>query len=193
VNNHYGKYCHKNSDNYIIDQLSIVSVKFCGFGVGFVKRNTNDKRRMKKLSLVLKTAQRFYRASMELTCISFLFLHASHAYGAWELITKSPRGDPYYLDSTITKKGMISQVWGLVDLSKPIESSESVKRLYEVDCVKGKIRVSQRWAYASKGGQGAVVSHDKAPGQWIYPDPESINEELLLKVCFEKKKDVNKP
>ncbi len=147
---------------------------------------------MNKLSSILKLGHKSYDASMQLICIFLLFLYASHAYGAWELITKSPRGDTYYLDSAIAKKGVISQVWSLVDLSKPIESSASVKRLYEVDCLKGKLRVAQRWAYADKGGQGAVISQEKVPGPWIYPDPASINEELLLKVCFDKKADVKK-
>lgn len=147
---------------------------------------------MKKISSITKVGHRICSISVRLACISLLFLHVSHAYGAWELITKSPRGDTYYLDSAISKKGVISQVWGLVDLSKAIESSASVKRLYEVDCLKGKLRVVQRWAYADKGGQGAVISQEKVPGPWIYPDPESINEELLLKVCFEKKADVKK-
>jgi len=70
---------------------------------------------MNKLSSILKLGHKSYDASMQLICIFLLFLYASHAYGAWELITKSPRGDTYYLDSAIAKKGVISQVWSLVD------------------------------------------------------------------------------
>jgi hypothetical protein len=147
---------------------------------------------MKKLGLISRAGQKCWSFRARLACTSLLFLHMSHAYGAWELVTKSPRGDAYYLDSTIVKKGKISLVWGLVDLSEPVENSSSVKRLYQVDCVKGKLRVNQRLAYAGKGGQGAVTSEEKIPGQWIYPDPESINEELLLKVCFEKKSETTK-
>lgn len=147
---------------------------------------------MKKIGFILRIGKKFQSASARLTCISLLFLHVGHAHGAWELVTKSPRGDAYYLDSAVVKKGTTSLVWGLVDLSEPIENSSSVKRLYQVDCVKGKLRVNQRWAYAGKGGQGAVTSEEKISGQWIYPDPESINEELLLKICFEKKSEKTK-
>jgi hypothetical protein len=119
--------------------------------------------------------------------VTLFFLPASQVYAAWELVTKSARGDIYYLDSTVETKGIISQVWGLVDLSEPIEGSHSVKRLYQFDCVKGKLRVNQRLAYADKGGQGKVTSSEKNPGQWLYPDPESINEQLVLKICFDKK------
>jgi hypothetical protein len=122
-----------------------------------------------------------------LVVVALFFLPASEVYAAWKLVTKSARGDTYYLDSIVETKGIISQVWGLVDLSAPIEGSTSVKRLYQFDCVKGKLRVNQRLAYADKGGQGNVNSSDKNPGQWVYPDPESINEQLVLKICFDKK------
>lgn len=147
---------------------------------------------MKKIDSISGAGLRIWVASKRLAFASLLFLYAGHVHAAWELVTKSPRGDAYYLDTAITKKGAFSQVWGLVDLSESIESSSSVKRLYQVDCVKGKLRVNQRLAYAGKGGQGAVTSHEQIPGQWIYPDPESINEELLLKICFNKKSDISK-
>ena len=116
-----------------------------------------------------------------------LLISASSAHAGWELVTKNPRGDLYYLDTRIVQKGGTSLVWGLVDLVSPIEKSASVKRLYEVDCVKGKFRVAQKIVYESKGGQGNVISTDKKPGPWAYPDPASVNEELVLKICFEKK------
>jgi len=131
--------------------------------------------------------KKLFRAQWRLVVVVLFFLPASEVYAAWELVTKSARGDTYYLDSTVETKGIISQVWGLVDLSAPIEGSTSVKRLYQFDCVKGKLRVNQRLAYADKGGQGNVNSSDKNPGQWVYPDPESINEQLVLKICFDKK------
>ena len=131
--------------------------------------------------------KKLFRAQSRLVVVVLFFLPASEVYAAWELVTKSARGDTYYLDSTVETKGIISQVWGLVDLSAPIEGSTSVKRLYQFDCVKGKLRVNQRLAYADKGGQGNVNSSDKNPGQWVYPDPESINEQLVLKICFDKK------
>ena len=131
--------------------------------------------------------KKLFRAQWRLVVVALFFLPASEVYAAWELVTKSARGDTYYLDSTVETKGIISQVWGLVDLSAPIEGSSSVKRLYQFDCVKGKLRVNQRLAYADKGGQGNVNSSDKNPGQWVYPDPESINEQLVLKICFDKK------
>ena len=119
--------------------------------------------------------------------VGLFFLPASPVYASWELVTKSPRGDTYYLDSAVQTKGIISEVWGLVDLSEPIEGSNSVKRLYQFDCVKGKLRVNQRLAYPDKGGQGKLTSSEKNPGQWLYPDPESINEQMVLKICFDKK------
>ena len=106
------------------------------------------------------------------------------AHAGWELVTRSPRGDLYYLDSNKVQKGRVYQVWSLVDLIEPIEKSSSVKRLYEADCVKGKLRVIQKLVHAGKGGQGALLSSDKKPGDWIYPDPDSVNEELILKICF---------
>lgn len=104
-------------------------------------------------------------------------------------MTKSPRGDLYYLDSRVVQRGGMSLVWGLVDLVSPIEKTASVKRLYEIDCVKGKFRVVQKIVHAAKGGQGAVISTDKHPGPWAYPDPVSVNEELVLKICFDKKEE----
>lgn len=101
-------------------------------------------------------------------------------------MTKNPRGDVYYLDNEIVQKGSVYQVWSLVDLVEPIEKSASVKRLYEADCVKGKLRVIQKQVYAGKGGQGELLSTDKKPGRWLYPDPASVNEDLLLAICFGK-------
>jgi hypothetical protein len=147
---------------------------------------------MKNLETNLKDRRKFSSLGGRLIFISLLFFQASYAYGAWEFVTKSPRGDTYYLDSSIVKKGAISNVWGLVDLLEPIQGSSSVKRLYQVDCVKGKLRVNQRLAYTDKGGQGSISSTEKKPGDWIYPDPESINEELLLKICFDKKPEASK-
>ena len=132
-------------------------------------------------------SKKSFKMRWRLIVTALFIFPASQAYGAWELVTKSPRGDTYYLDSAVQNKGGVSQVWGLVDLSEPIEGSSSVKRLYQFDCVKGKLRVNQRFAYADKGGQGAVTSSEKNPGQWVYPDPESINEQLVLKICFDKK------
>jgi hypothetical protein len=142
---------------------------------------------MKKRDFKILISKKSYRTRWWLVVMMLFFLPASQVYAAWELVTKSARGDTYYLDSTVEKKGIITQVWGLVDLSEPIEGSKSVKRLYQFDCVKGKLRVNQRLAYADKGGQGASTSSEKNPGQWVYPDPESINEQLVLKICFDKK------
>jgi len=114
---------------------------------------------------------------------SFL-LCAFPACAGWERLAKSPRGDLYYLDTQINQKGTVHQVWSLVDLVEPIEKSASVKRLYEADCVKGKLRVVQKQVYAAKGGQGDLISSDNKHGKWIYPDPASVNEEMLLKICF---------
>ncbi len=106
------------------------------------------------------------------------------AHARWELATRNPRGDRYYLDTHIVQKGKMYQVWSLVDLVEPIDQSSSVKRLYEADCVKGKLRVMQKLVHAGKGGQGELISADKKPGHWFYPDPASVNEELILKICF---------
>jgi len=142
---------------------------------------------MKKRDSKILITKKWIGSRWQLVVVALFFLPASQVYAAWELVTKSARGDTYYLDSAVQTKGTISQVWGLVDLSEPIEGSSSVKRLYQFDCVKGKLRVNQRLAYADKGGQGAVASSEKNPGQWVYPDPESINEQLVLKICFDKK------
>ena len=142
---------------------------------------------MEKGDFKILISKKSFSTRWRLVVVALFFLPASQVFGAWELVTKSPRGDTYYLDSVVQNKGIISQVWGLVDLSEPIEGSSSVKRLYQFDCVKGKLRVNQRLAYADKGGQGALTSSEKNPGQWVYPDPESINEQLVLKICFDKK------
>jgi len=142
---------------------------------------------MKKRDSKILITKKWIGSRWQLVVVALFFLPASQVYAAWELVTKSARGDTYYLDSAVQTKGTISQVWGLVDLSEPIEGSSSVKRLYQFDCVKGKLRVNQRLAYADKGGQGGVASSEKNPGQWVYPDPESINEQLVLKICFDKK------
>ena len=118
--------------------------------------------------------------------IVWLLICSLPAYAGWERVTKNPRGDVYYLDNEILQKGAAYQVWGLVDLIEPIEKSASVKRLYEADCVKGKLRVMQKIVYQGKGGQGAVLSSDMKPGRWLYPDPASVNEELILRICFGK-------
>jgi len=109
---------------------------------------------------------------------------AMPAQAGWEQIIKNPRGDVYYLDNEILQKGNVHQVWSLVDLIEPIEKSSSVKRLYEADCVKGKLRVVQKQVYSGKGGQGKLLSTDQKPGRWVYPDPASVNEELILRICF---------
>ena len=142
---------------------------------------------MQKRDFKIVISKKLFSTRWRLVVVALFFLPASQVYASWELVTKSARGDTYYLDSTVQTKGIISQVWGLVDLSEPIQGSASVKRLYQFDCVKGKLRVNQRLAYADKGGQGAVTSSEKNPGQWTYPDPESINEQLVLKICFDKK------
>jgi hypothetical protein len=118
--------------------------------------------------------------------IVLLLVCAVPSHARWEQVTKNPRGDVYYLDTQIVQKGAVYQVWSLVDLIEPIENSASVKRLYEADCVKGKLRVVQKLVHAGKGGQGDPISADKKPGRWLYPDPASVNEELLLKICFGK-------
>lgn len=142
---------------------------------------------MKKRDFKNLVGKKLISMRLRLFMVALFCSLASPVYASWELVTKSPRGDTYYLDSTVQTKGIVSQVWGLVDLAEPIEVSHSVKRLYQFDCVKGKLRVNQRLAYADKGGQGKVTSSEKNPGQWVYPDPESINEQMVLKICFDKK------
>ena len=122
---------------------------------------------------------------LRLFLVLSLMVFALPARAGWELVTRNPRGDLYYLHSATAQKGEVSRVWSLVDLVSPIENSASVKRLYEADCVKGKLRVVQKIVYARKGGQGAALSTDKKPGPWTYPDPDSVNEALLLKICFD--------
>ena len=114
----------------------------------------------------------------------WLLFFSLPAQAGWERVTKNPRGDVYYLDNEIMQKGAVYQVWSLVDLIEPIEKSVSVKRLYEADCVKGKLRVIQKLVYSGKGGQGDMLSADNKPGRWVYPDPASVNEDLILRICF---------
>ena len=140
--------------------------------------------------------RRFFLPNSLRSAVIYLMLASacvftSSAHAGWELLTRNPRGDAYYLHSNIVQTGPVSQVWGLVDLVSPIEKSASVKRLYEADCVKGKLRVAQKIVHTAKGGQGSVLSSDKKPGPWTYPDPGSVNEEMLLKICFEKKEARN--
>jgi hypothetical protein len=144
---------------------------------------------MEKLNAKTIFCGKLLRLRLPMIVATLIFFPTSHVYGAWQLVTKSPRGDTYYLDSDIETKAGVSQVWGLVDLSEAIEGSTSVKRLYQFDCVKGKLRVNQRLAFAEKGGQGKVISLETASGHWMYPDPESINEKLVLKICFDKKEN----
>ena len=126
-------------------------------------------------------------AMRRLFLIVLLLPLAAQVHADWELVTKNSRGDRYYLASEIVQTGAVSLVWSLVDLVSPIEKSQSVKRLYEADCVKGKLRVLQKILYAGKGGQGTILTSDKTPGAWAYPDPASVNEEMILKICFDKK------
>ena len=90
---------------------------------------------MEKRDFKIVISKKLFSTRWRLLIWVLFFLPASQVYAAWELVTKSARGDTYYLDSSVQTKGSISQVWGLVDLSEPIEGSASVKRLYQFDCV----------------------------------------------------------
>ena len=106
----------------------------------------------------------------------------SHA--EWKKVGTGAKGDTYYADTKIRKRGGYIYFWTLIDLLKPLRGHLSAKTYYEADCEKFRFRRLQAIGFKQPKGNGlASINESYSDDPWQYPRPGSPAETTLEGAC----------
>ena len=113
-----------------------------------------------------------------LLVIIFTFLFSTTSWSEWSYVSENVDGDKYYYDKDrVIKSGKYHYFWMLTDYLKPMGGEFlSVTRYTQLDC---SIFRYKELSISSIITIGEMTLRD----EWKYPQPESILETLLNKVC----------
>ena len=113
-----------------------------------------------------------------LLVIIFTFLFSTTSWSEWSYVSENVDGDKYYYDKDrVIKSGKYHYFWMLTDYLKPMGGEFlSVTRYTQLDCSIFRYKGS---SISSIIMIGEMTLRD----EWKYPQPESILETLLNKVC----------
>jgi hypothetical protein len=95
-------------------------------------------------------------------------------------------GDTYYIDfDTVKENNGYVYFWRLSDYLKPTKFGDlSAKVLSEVDCdIPRKVRGLSYAYYTQPMASGSTSATDNTAGEWLYPEPNSVNEIMINGVC----------
>jgi len=92
----------------------------------------------------------------------------------------------YYDKDRVRKNGKYLYFWLLSDFIKPDKNGNLSGRTYnELDCSIFRFKILKFQTYNNSMSEGEQTTDVTPPDDWIYPDPESIQEFILNKVCEE--------
>ena len=113
-----------------------------------------------------------------LLVIIITFLFSTTSWSEWSYVSENVDGDKYYYDKDrVIKSGKYHYFWMLTDYLKPMGGEFlSVTRYTQLDCSIFRYKES---SISSIIMIGEMTLRD----EWKYPQPESILETLLNKVC----------
>jgi hypothetical protein len=116
-----------------------------------------------------------------------LWLISTSANAEWTFFNANFRNDLYYVDYDTLKKTKKPRIWTLTKYGMTTELGfKSEKILWEADCAENRLReLSVRYYSESSENSIASLMRDKA-GEWIYADPKSVAESLLVILCGKK-------
>jgi hypothetical protein len=122
--------------------------------------------------------------------ISLVF--SSACFAEWILVEKNFYGDLYYIDFDRIKIKNKRAVffWELINYAKPNKyGTLSAKDFKEADCgIPRKTRSLAESYYPQPMAQGSPSVSGSKPQEWQYPQPGSVMETILNKVCALAKK-----
>tara|TARA_X000001036_G_scaffold403038_1_gene409281 strand:+ start:362 stop:670 length:309 start_codon:yes stop_codon:yes gene_type:complete len=96
-------------------------------------------------------------------------------------------GDKIYYDKDrVRKSGKYLYFWELLDFKKrTIHGDLSSVQYMELDCSIFRYKELKSISYDKSMGEGKMISSETYKGEWEYPEPNSIMESILNKVCEE--------
>ena len=122
----------------------------------------------------------------KLLILLFSILISFNSYGEWTLISKTERGDSFFVDlETINKQNGYVYYWELVDYVIPIQDiAYSSKNYIVTDCNLLGFKYLQDIYYSEPMGKGSIVHSSNIPDtEWRFNSPESTGVAELKRVC----------
>ena len=116
----------------------------------------------------------------------FTVMFSSPSYSEWTKVGKNVIGNTYYVDfERIRKHDGYVYWWGLSDYLKPKKfGTFSGKNYNQGDCKLFRYKYLSDTYYNQPMGKGDETGGSNKPDkEWIYPSPNSVNEEILKSVC----------
>ena len=126
----------------------------------------------------------FLLLSLSLTLIISLVL-PSTSYAEWTKVSESKRGDTFYVDfSRIRNHSGYVFWWRLTNYLKPTKQGHlSTKSYFQGDCKLFRTKYLSYIFHKQPMGQGTGLSYTPKEEEWIYPSPNSVEEDVLKKIC----------
>lgn len=115
-----------------------------------------------------------------------LSMTSAPALAEWSFLDKAAGGSEWFIDFATIKKGKTTRAWILNNYSKDEKSgdmSASALALHEANCGEEQTRRLTIIFYSGSFGAGSVTSQDNKPGEWKYPAPGTILEDVLKALC----------
>jgi hypothetical protein len=128
---------------------------------------------MKKLTLIL-------------TLLFSTVMFSSTSFAEWTKVGGSVEGDTLYVDfERIRKHGGYVYYWDLSNFFKPIGTGVLSSKVYKQgDCKLFRFKWLSRSHHTQPMGDGTPFESGAAKNQeWIYPNPNSVDERILESVC----------
>jgi hypothetical protein len=122
-----------------------------------------------------------------------LIIFSGHARSEWIKFSEDGNGAVYYDPSTVKNFGKgIKRLWTLMDLKtspseQPLSHPSSMCE-FEYDCVLRRSRSLYCDDYTENMGKGEAHTIIKEPRPWIPIPPGSSRDNLVKKICVERKK-----
>jgi hypothetical protein len=105
----------------------------------------------------------------------------------WTYVTNDVNGNTFYYDKDrVRKSGKYLFFWYLTDFVKPVGGEFlSVTRNTQLDCSVFRFKNLKLQMYKNSMGEGEIKSEGREHGEWKYPKPDTLFENLYNKVCEE--------
>ena len=120
-----------------------------------------------------------------LTLLFSTLMIASPAYADWRKVTENVNGDNFYVDfDRIRTNGGYVYWWGLQDYLEPSPTGTLSYKVYtRGDCEMFRYKGLSGISYKQPMGEGSGETYSPPNPEWVYPPPNSVNEEMLKQVC----------
>ena len=112
-------------------------------------------------------------------------MFSTPSYAEWTKVTKDMSGNTYYVDfERIRKNGGYVFYWVLLNYLKPTLGGLSLSVYRQGDCKNFRHQTLRTNLYKKPMGIEFMATANNAKNpEWDYPAPNTVNENILKKVC----------